>query len=253
VTYLTPAVATAQEGPAAPDFDVFPDLFDRVSGLWDGIDRTLCAWLDTQVPNQPTGRALDLGAGAGRHSLLLADRHHQVLAIDVADRLLSIGRQSRARANLVYARRDALSVTGERDGLFDTVLAVNSMHYLGDPGYVLGHVRSLLAPGGTLIVVDYVNPGSWTNPDYHLARAFGYTREAYRHTGDRHAAADTLRLLLHPGWLAAVAAYTPLSRDYFHHYYRAVFPGAVIIDSLHWESAAVVWQCPHPQPDHLPR
>jgi len=39
--------------------------------------------------------ALDLGCGAGRHTVLLAERYRQVLAVDIADRMLHIARGMR--------------------------------------------------------------------------------------------------------------------------------------------------------------
>ena len=76
------------------------------------------------------------------------------------------------------------------------------------PGGVLPHVRSLAAPGGTVLVADIVDPGGWATRDFHLDRAFADALVVHRLTGDPDAAADVLRLLLHPRWLQLTVADT---------------------------------------------
>ena len=72
-------------------FDAFPDLFDRFTRIWDGISSSFDDWILAHLP-QRVASAVDLGCGAGRHSILLADHADDVLAVDVADRMLDIAR-----------------------------------------------------------------------------------------------------------------------------------------------------------------
>jgi SAM-dependent methyltransferase len=95
------------------------------------------------------GRVLDLGAGAGRHSLELQSAGHDVVAVDPLSEAVAIMTERGVRD----ARRGGLdTVSGER---FDTVLAL--MHGLGiigdlhGLGRLLHDLPGLLEPGGRLI------------------------------------------------------------------------------------------------------
>jgi SAM-dependent methyltransferase len=236
-----PSPAPTGGGPAA--FDAVADLFDRFTAIWEGVDTTFRDWLTVSLPERGSS-AVDLGCGAGRHTVLLADRFERVLAVDAAESMLQLARRDRARPNICYRQADVLAVGPPPAGPFDVVLSVHTLHHVGDPEVVLPHVRSLVAPGGTAILADIVDPGGWTEPGFHLDRAFADARAAYRLTGDRQAAITVLGLLLHPQWLATAAADTPLARTQFHRRYTAAFPGVTITDNLHPLMAGAVWHNP---------
>ena len=228
--------ATTDKG---PHFDAFPELFDRFTRIWDEISTSFDDWLLASLPDR-TRTAVDLGCGAGRHSLLLADRVDRVLAVDLADRMLDVARADRSRPNINYRHGGVLDVTGS----YDVVLSVHTLHHVGNPADVLPHVRSLVTPGGTLVVADIVDPGAWENRDFHVERAFADARLVYQLTGDGEAAADVVRLLLHPRWLDLTDADTPLTREVFHRVYQDAFPGAVFVDDLNPVMCGFVWRAP---------
>jgi SAM-dependent methyltransferase len=242
---LTVAPTSPRSGPAAESdiyFDDFPDLFDRFTRIWDGISSSFDDWILDHLPER-AALAVDLGCGAGRGSILLADRAEDVLAVDVADRMLDIARAERARPNIDYQRRGVLEVAPE-DGPFDVVLSVHALHHVGEAGTVLPHVRSLLAPGGRLIVADIIDPGGWPTREFHIDRAFNDARVVYQLTGDGGAAADVVRLLLHPRWLELAEHDMPLTRTRFHAAYEEAFPGAEFADDLNPIMCGAVWQAP---------
>jgi len=118
-------------------------------------------WLTAAVPDlstQPGSRAVDLGCGTGRFTALLADRHTDVLAVDIAARTLAIARATDPQPHVRFEHRSLLEVTPDLDGRFDTVLTVNTIHHLRAHHTVLPHLRSLLAPGGHLLAVDITDP-----------------------------------------------------------------------------------------------
>jgi SAM-dependent methyltransferase len=223
-------------------FDDFAELFDRFTGIWDRISGGFDDWVRGHLPKRVVS-AVDLGCGAGRHSVLLADHAERVLAVDVADRMLDIARAGRARPNIDYQRRGVLDVASE-DGPFDVVLSVHTLHHVGSTGTVLPHVRSLLAPGGRLIVADIVDPGDWPTREFQIDRAFDDARAVYQLTGEADAAADVVRLLLHPRWRHLAEQDTPLTRGAFHAAYEEAFPGAEFADDLHPMMCGAVWQAP---------
>jgi SAM-dependent methyltransferase len=226
----------------APYFDAFSELFDRFTRIWDGISADFDDWIASALPVRVRS-AVDLGCGAGRHSVLLAGRADRVLAVDVAGRMLAVARDRRARPNIDYQRRGVLDVS-PADGPFDVALSVHTLHHVGPPAPVLPHVRSLVAPGGTVVVADIVDPGGWRTREFHVDRAFGDARGVHQLTADADAAADVLRLLLHPRWLELTSADTPPTRAAFHQVYADAFPGAAFYDDLHPLMCGMVWKSP---------
>jgi SAM-dependent methyltransferase len=222
-----------------PLFNPIAALYERYAEINDGLYRP---FLEGALP--ATGsRAVDLGCGSGRFTGLLADRCEDVLAVDIADREIDIALRKRARPNVTYRVADLLDVTPERDGLFDVVLSVNALFNLlrdHDPGVVLDHVRSLVAPGGTAVIVDVVSARS----DSALRHRWWGIEDAVR-TLARHrsaaAAWAVLRLRQHPAWLRHARTNRSLTREAFHERCAGAFPGAGFTDRLDPFVCAVRW------------
>jgi SAM-dependent methyltransferase len=98
-------------------------------------------------------RVLDLGSGMGRVAAALAARGHDVVATEPDTGLRE---QSRATyPDLEVLPHEALALDPDEVGRFDLVVAVgNVMVYLaeGSERAVLSRVRSLLAPGGRVLL-----------------------------------------------------------------------------------------------------
>jgi hypothetical protein len=76
-----------------------------------------------------------------------------------------------------------------------------------------------------------------------VSEAFRDAEESYRRRSRTpEAAADVLRLRLHPAWLEHVTTNIPLTRDGFHAAYSEAFPGAEFTDDLNHVVAAIHWQ-----------
>jgi SAM-dependent methyltransferase len=134
---------------AAQSFDRIAADYDRLGDLSenDGIRN----WLVSVLP--PAGeRALDLGCGAGRHAVLLAERFTHVDAIDLSLPMIEIARARRSRPNVAYRQADLLEATGPGD--YDLVLSVMTLHHVPDLRAALAYIRGLLAPGGRIVLVD---------------------------------------------------------------------------------------------------
>jgi SAM-dependent methyltransferase len=222
-------------------FDELAELFERFAADTDCIYRD---WLERNVPLDG-GRAVDVGCGSGRFIDLLADRCDDVLAIDISARQIELAEAAHARSNVTYRARDLLDLDPERDGLFDLVFSVNTIHHLRDHDRALPHIKSLLAAEGHAVIIDIVDPGTWASRDWHIQEAFRDALDSYRNRSrDHNAAADVLRLRLHPAWLEHVTTNIPLTRPLFHTAYNAVFPGAQFTDDLNPVVAAMHWQAP---------
>jgi SAM-dependent methyltransferase len=101
----------------------------------------------------PPGRALDLGAGEGRHSLWLASLGWAVTAVDFSAVGINRGRDMAASRgmNVEWVVADATEWKPPEGTVFDLVL----VSYLHLPDDVVHKAAQWLAPGGALVVVGH--------------------------------------------------------------------------------------------------
>jgi SAM-dependent methyltransferase len=223
-------------------FDPIAELYERYADINDALFRP---YLEKALPDSAT-RSVDLGCGSGRFTGLLADRSAQVLGVDIAEREIAIAAEKRSRPNIEYRVGDLLEVTAEKDGPFDVVFSVNTMFHLfagHDVDTVIGHVRSLVAPGGAAVIVDVVTPG----PRAIVFHRWWGVTDAVRTLRRRRSVADAwtvLRLRQHPTWMRHARVNQPLTRPDFHRYYSAHFPGATFVDDLDPFICALSWRSP---------
>jgi SAM-dependent methyltransferase len=208
-------------------------LFNDVAGLYDRLTRSLDApeasinrWLAKHLGSGR--RALDVGCGVGRYSIMLADRYDDVVGIDAAPAMIEIAERERSRSNIRYQARDVLSLAPERDGCFNLVLAINCILHVGPPELVLGHLRRLVAKGGTMLVVEPVRPPTWRSQGWQVDLAFRAARGVWDMTGDMDDVAATLQLMLSTTWFEVNQISVPLTREDFFREYSAALPGAAL-------------------------
>lgn len=220
-------------------FDPIAELYERYAEINDDVFRP---HLERALPAR-ADRAVDLGCGSGRFTGLLADRAARVLGVDIAEREIAIAQAKRSRPTIEYRAGDLLDVTTEKDGPFDVVLSVNAMFHVfagHDVDTVIGHVRSLVAPGGRAVIVDVVSPG----PRAILWHRWWGVADAMRTLRRRRSAADAwtvLRLRQHPTWMRHARVNQPLTRPDFHRLYAAHFPGATFVDDLDPFICGMTW------------
>ncbi|MBA2244190.1 MAG: class I SAM-dependent methyltransferase, partial [Gemmatimonadetes bacterium] len=121
-------------------------------------------------------RVLEIGAGTGATTasvlpVLPAERTEYVFS-DLSPAFLSRARERFAGYDFVDYRildieRDP-AAQGFSDERFDLVLAVNVLHATADLAQTLRHVRSLLAPGGLLLLVEGTGPERWIDITFGL-------------------------------------------------------------------------------------
>jgi SAM-dependent methyltransferase len=109
------------------------------------VARTIGAWF--------TGRALDLGAGEGRHSVWLASLGWEVTAVDFSATGIERGRSGAQDVGVEvdWVVADVRTWEPPEGVTFDLILAA----YLHLPEDVLARARDWLAPGGALVVVGH--------------------------------------------------------------------------------------------------
>jgi len=123
------------------------------------------------------GRVLDVGAGTGGHALVLQGRGMEVEAVDISREAAEIMLRRGVRG---VSCADVYSVHGHR---FDTVLLLG--HSVGMAGNLTGlerllsHLRSLLLPGGQVLLDSLDVTCDASQHEYHEAN-----RRAGRYVGE---------------------------------------------------------------------
>lgn len=174
---------------ADADHDAFFALHHGLPRQGPGSDATTRRLLSFAGPLPSRPRALDLGCGPGRVSLLLAaEAGARVTAVDLHEPFLDELRRAAAARGFsgsISVQTADMAELPYPDGAFDLVWAESSIYSIGfDNG--LGRWRRLLAPGGALVVTEC----EWTKaePDAE-ARAFWDGQYALRTTEENTAAA----------------------------------------------------------------
>jgi ubiquinone/menaquinone biosynthesis C-methylase UbiE len=106
---------------------------------------------------------LDVGTGTGQIPIELCRQSTpaEVVAIDLAEHMLAVGRENVRAAGLQerirLERQDAKKLP-YADGRFAAVISNSIVHHIPDPGRVLAEMVRVLRPGGTLLVRDLLRP-----------------------------------------------------------------------------------------------
>lgn len=104
------------------------------------------------------GRTIaDIGAGSGYFSVRLASRGARVIAADVNDEFLSFMKQRIEKSALenIEVRKVPYDSPGLAAGEADIVFLVNTYHHIENRPDYFSRVRTGLAKGGALVIVDF--------------------------------------------------------------------------------------------------
>lgn len=209
-------------------FDDVADVFDDFSKTLDMAERPLAEWMKANL--QGGRRALDIGCGAGRHSVLLADMYDSVLATDVAPSMIEIAERDRSHPRVTYEVRDALDMGAATHGRFDLVYGFSCVFHMGPSATVLPRLAELVDAGGELVVFDPERPPDYGAEGWERDYAFTMARMAFDMTSDIDTSISVLRAFTHPSWIEISRRNVPMSRSQFEQEYTAALPGVQISD-----------------------
>lgn len=107
-------------------------------------------WVLRQLPGRMS-RTIDVGCGTGNLVRAISARAEVAEGIDADPAVIAIAcRSPEIQPNMIFTVADLMNVTG--GGRYDAVTAIAVVHHLPLAG-ALAHMRSLLAPGGKIVVV----------------------------------------------------------------------------------------------------
>jgi ubiquinone/menaquinone biosynthesis C-methylase UbiE len=114
------------------------------------------AWLVEALEPQASWHVLDVGTGAGHAGLAVAPSVREVVAVDIADRMLSTAAglaRERSIANITFAH-GAGGALPFPDASFDGAFTRYSAHHWPDPGHGVKDIARVLRPGAPFILID---------------------------------------------------------------------------------------------------
>jgi 2-polyprenyl-3-methyl-5-hydroxy-6-metoxy-1,4-benzoquinol methylase len=161
---------------------------------------------------RPLGRVLDVGCGEGALAAgLRAAGASEVVGIEVMPAAAEIAGRVLDEVH-VGPVEEALD---ELDGSFDTILCLDVLEHLVDPGEVLARLRPHAAPGSALqISVPNARHFSLVR-DLVLRGTFGYAEWGHRDSTHLRwfTRRDLIALVEGAGWEVTATSYPPLGRS----------------------------------------
>ena len=128
--------------------------FTHERGLVPG--KSWAAWARAIGHLLPALRVADLGCGEGYLALEATRWAKQVVAIDVSERVLATARElakSRSIRNISFKQGEIEELPLD-DGAYDVALLSQALHHAKDPARAISEAARILAPGGTLLLLD---------------------------------------------------------------------------------------------------
>lgn len=139
-----------------------PNFFDAVADEWDSIRDQL---FGDMIPRHllrlffpPDQVVADIGTGTGYLVELLGERPKKMIAIDQSDSMMKLARQKVIDLdlkNVEFRTGDAHKPPLE-NGEADLITMVMVLHHLENPMQSIQAAAKALKPGGSLLIVDFV-------------------------------------------------------------------------------------------------
>ncbi len=143
-------------------FDANAARYDRVNAIVSlGLDARWRRWVARRAVTRRGARVLDAFAGTGRVGIECAAVGADVTLADASPAML--GEAARYAGERGFRVREVLVDLAAEElpfaaASFDAIAVSFGIRYLDAPGDVLRRLGTLLAPGGRLVVLEFVRP-----------------------------------------------------------------------------------------------
>ena len=136
-------------------FSGHAEVWDQIRSL-HAAETEVEGAIDEALGNQHLGRFVDIGTGTGRMIELFGPRASQAIGIDRSSEMLRLARVKLEAAGIASSLRqgDMYSLP-LADQSADTIVIHQVLHYAHSPAAAIAEAARVLAPGGTLLVVDF--------------------------------------------------------------------------------------------------
>jgi ubiquinone/menaquinone biosynthesis C-methylase UbiE len=112
--------------------------------------------IDRTLGKRPLGRLVDIGTGTGRMIELFGPRSSVAIGIDRSSEMLRLARVKLEAAGIASSLRQGdMYALPLADHSADSIIIHQVLHYAHSPASAIGEAARVLAPGGTLLVVDF--------------------------------------------------------------------------------------------------
>jgi ubiquinone/menaquinone biosynthesis C-methylase UbiE/DNA-binding HxlR family transcriptional regulator len=136
--------------------------FEGIAEVWDQIRSLHVAESDVEhaidraLGTPPLGRMVDVGTGTGRMIELFGPRASQAIGIDRSSEMLRLARVKLEAAGISSSLRQGdMYALPLADHSADTIVIHQVLHYAHSPASAIAEAARVLAPDGTLLVVDF--------------------------------------------------------------------------------------------------
>ena len=141
-------------------------MFDRIAGVYDGMNRVMTAGLDARWRSRaadlaalgPGARALDVACGTGDLAVELATRvgdRGEVVGCDFSERMLELARVK--APGIRFEQANALALPYPDDG-FDAAAVGFGARNFSDLRQGLAEMARVVRPGGRVVVLEITTP-----------------------------------------------------------------------------------------------
>ncbi len=150
--------ATLEKDPAdvAHMFDLVAPRYDVANeALTFSIVRLWRRATFLALAPKPGERILDLAAGTGTSTAHIARSGADVVACDISQGMIEVGRQRHPELTFVHGNATDLPF---EDGSFDAVTISFGLRNVSDTAAALREMRRVVAPGGRVVITEFSTP-----------------------------------------------------------------------------------------------
>ena len=178
--------------------------FSNHADEWDSIRRRMVSDADIErrmvelVDRRQVDLFIDLGTGTGRILEVFAPLARKGLGFDLSREMLNVARSNLENAGVTNCtvRRSDIHSIGLGDSCADLITIHQVLHYCDNPQQVIAESARLLAPGGQLLIVDFLPHDLEFLRERHAHQRLGFPdetiRQWHRQSGLEHITLQTL-------------------------------------------------------------
>jgi ubiquinone/menaquinone biosynthesis C-methylase UbiE len=151
----TETIRTERAEAANRYFAGHAEIWDQIRSLHVAESEVERA-IDRALGKRPLGRLVDVGTGTGRMIELFGPRASQATGIDRSSEMLRLARVKLEAAGIHSSLRQGdMYALPLADHSADSVIIHQVLHYAHSPAAAIAESARVLAPAGTLLVVDF--------------------------------------------------------------------------------------------------